>query len=573
MSNVINVGVTNELSTSYLTYSVAIFGRALPSAIDGLKIAQRRIILGLKDLNLSPSGAYKKVSRLEGHVLGSYHPQGGCSGTAINMGQACSFRYPLTDIHGNVGGSLQSGRSVGQSTSEDGPAAARYLEVKSSSLTHKIFIEEIDKVSIGWRDNYDGSTQEVVEIVPTLPALLINGSNGIASGYAANHTSYQLEEVIDGTIALLKNPNLSFKQLNKHITGPDLPNGARIEASSSMLEAMETGRGAFRVFGEWKFDKVKRGKTSLRDAIIITSLASGSSERFLEKVREGLESEKISGIVDAIDLSSRDGIEIHLVLKPNSDKDLILNQLLAHTTLSESISVNATAMSGALPEVYGIKEIILKWIDKRKECLILRFKDEKSQIDKKIHILDGLLKILSKIDVAIKIIKNSKTKEEAKNGLISKFSIDEVQANAVLAMTLSKLVNVETLELKSERENLLSRGQELDDLITEDAKLVSYISKELRDLRKFGDGRRSKLIPEGSITFSKPKIVKNTIKKTKLPTTQEKIKAEAKTLGVKRTEVKAFFEGNVGKGNLYALWKQFLTEKQSKKRRKRKINT
>ena len=191
-SELIPVSLSQELKESYLGYSIAIFNRALPSVVDGLKSAQRRIILGLKDLNLRPEGQYKKVSRLEGHALGSYHPQGGCAGTAINMGQATAFRYILTDIHGNVGGSIQSGPSVGQSISEDSPAAARYLEVKSTALTQRMFVEEIDKHSCKWRDNYDGSTQEVLEIVPTIPSLLINGAQGIAAGYACHHVSYNL---------------------------------------------------------------------------------------------------------------------------------------------------------------------------------------------------------------------------------------------------------------------------------------------------------------------------------------------------------------------------------------------
>lgn len=570
MNSTVKVDVAKELSSSYLTYSLAIFNRALPSVVDGLKTAQRRIILGLKDLNLSPDGAYKKVSRLEGHVLGNYHPQGGCSGTAINMGQANSFRYPLTAIHGNVGGSLQDGRSVGQATSEDGPAAARYLEVKSSIFTKVVYIDQIDKVSIDWRDNYDGSTQEVSEIVPVLPALLVNGSNGIASGYACNHVPYNLEEVIDGTIAYLSRSNLTTRGLLKYISGPDLQNGARIENSESVKEVIETGRGSLKIFGEWKFEKVKRGKTT-RDAIIITSLASGSSERFLEKVREGLESDKIIGIVDAIDLSSRDGIEIHLILKSGADKDACIQQLLAYTTLSDTISVNATAIDGTLPSTYGVLDIIKIWHEARKGCLRRRFIHEIGQIDTRIHILNGLLKVLAKIDAAIKIIKGSKTKDEARNGLKSKFSIDEIQANAILAMTLSKLIGSETLELQNEMEELGKKKLELEKMLNSDSEMDKFIISELRSCRKLGNGRRSKLIAEGEVSFTKPKVVRVKVAKTKLPTTQEKIKEEAKALGIKRTEVKAFFEQNVGKGGLYGLWKKFIEEKSKNTRKKRKV--
>lgn len=271
------VALTSELQTSYLTYSVAIFNRALPSVSDGLKTAQRRIILGLKDLNLKPDGQHKKVSRLEGHVLGSYHPQGGCAGTAINMGQAEGFRYLLTDIHGNVGGSLQSGPSVGQSISEDSPAAARYLEIKSSALTQQLFINEIDKHSCAWRDNYDGSTQEVVEIIPSLPALLVNGAQGIAAGYACHHVSYNLSEVIKGVVEYIKTPSITPKRLFSIIKGPDLPNGARILSDDAVFTAFEKGSGTLKIYGTWEKEQIPYGKRSKRDCIKVTSLADRKS--------------------------------------------------------------------------------------------------------------------------------------------------------------------------------------------------------------------------------------------------------------------------------------------------------
>ena len=424
-SELIPVSLSQELKESYLAYSIAIFNRALPSVVDGLKSAQRRIILGLKDLNLRPEGQYKKVSRLEGHVLGSYHPQGGCAGTAINMGQATAFRYILTDIHGNVGGSIQSGPSVGQSISEDSPAAARYLEVKSTALTQRMFVEEIDKHSCKWRDNYDGSTQEVLEIVPTIPSLLINGAQGIAAGYACHHVSYNLSEVIKGVTEYIKNPHITSKSLFRYIKGPDLPNGARILNDDIIFQVFDKGSGSLKIYGSWEVKKITYGKKSTRDAIIITSLASGNSERFLDRLKEGVESEKIVGVIDASDHSSRDGIEIQIVLKAGTDPNEVISQLLAFTNLYDTIGVNATAISNGLPVVLGVKDVIAEWYIARCEALRNRYKAECDRLSDKIHILSGLLIILADIDEVVKLIRESKTKDIASEKLKKRWKLSD----------------------------------------------------------------------------------------------------------------------------------------------------
>ena len=356
------------------------------------------------------------------------------------MGQADGFRYLLTDIHGNVGGSIQSGPSTGQSISEDAPAAARYLEVKSTSLTQALYIGEIDKHSCQCRDNYDGSTQEVIEIVPTIPALLINGAQGIAAGYACNHVSYNLSEVIKGTIEYIKNPRITPKSLFRFIKGPDLPNGARILFDDAVFNAFDKGSGTLKTYGTWEVKKVPHGKRSTRDAIIITSLASGSSERFLEKLKDAVESEKIIGVIDAQDHSSRDGIEIQVVLKTGIEANTVISQLLAFTNLSDSIGVNATAISGNLPTILGVKDIIAEWYNARCEALRLRYGAECARLGDKIHILDGLLTILADIDEVIKLIKGSKTKEIAAGKLKKRWKLTDVQVQAVLSMPLSRLV-------------------------------------------------------------------------------------------------------------------------------------
>jgi len=561
LQNVLQVSLSEELQSSYLTYSVAIFNRALPSVVDGLKSAQRRIILGLKDLSLKPDGQYKKVSRLEGHVLGSYHPQGGCAGTAINMGQSVAFRYLLTDIHGNVGGSIQSGPSVGQSISEDAPAAARYLEVKSTALTQRMLVDEIDKHSCQWRDNYDGSTKEVVEIVPMLPSLLINGAQGIAAGYACHHISYNLGEVIKGVTEYIKNPRLTSKSLFKFIKGPDLPNGARILNDDCVFQAFDKGSGSLKIYGTWEVKKIAHGKRSTRDAIIITSLASGSSERFLEKLKEGVESEKIVGVIDAQDHSSRDGIEIQVILKTGTDPQEVIGQLLAFTNLYDTIGVNATAISGCLPTIFGVKDIIAEWYDARCEALRNRYRAECDRLNDKIHILDGLLTILADIDEVVKLIRSSKTKETAAEKLKKRWKLSDAQTSAVLAMPLSRLVNAEKLELQSQKFDLEVQVALLMGIIGDQAQMNAHIIAQVESLKEFADKRRTKIVDKSEIGVEKAKTTTSSgTRRVKLPSAKDKIKEEGKKMGMKRTELAKFFADNAGSTDIKAKWSQFVED-------------
>lgn len=577
-SELISVSLSQELKESYLAYSIAIFNRALPSVVDGLKSAQRRIILGLKDLNLRPEGQYKKVSRLEGHVLGSYHPQGGCAGTAINMGQATAFRYILTDIHGNVGGSIQSGPSVGQSISEDSPAAARYLEVKSTALTQRMFVEEIDKHSCKWRDNYDGSTQEVLEIVPTIPSLLINGAQGIAAGYACHHVSYNLSEVIKGVTEYIKNPHITSKSLFKYIKGPDLPNGARILNDDIIFQVFDKGSGSLKIYGSWEVKNITYGKKSTRDAIIITSLASGNSERFLDRLKEGVESEKIVGVIDASDHSSRDGIEIQIVLKAGTNPNEVISQLLAFTNLYDTIGVNATAISSGLPVVLGVKNVIAEWYTARCEALRNRYRAECDRLGDKIHILNGLLIVLADIDEVVKLIRESKTKDIASEKLKKRWKLSDAQVQAVLTMPLSRLVNAEKLELESQKSDLEAKQIELQEIINDPSKMDEHIILQIGSFKDLGDKRRSQFVSKDSIGVEKAKTTSiGGVRRVKLPNPKDKIKDEGKKIGMKRTELTKFFVENAGNTDLKVKWTQFkedwkhnwsLTTRQGKTERK-----
>lgn len=560
-NNITQVEVGSELAADYMLYSCSIFNRALPSIVDGLKTAQRRIILGLADLNLKPDGAFKKVSRLEGHVLGLYHPQGGCASTAINMGQADTFRYPLTNIHGNVGGSIQSGKALGKTISDDPPAAARYLEVKATPFTQEVLISEMDRVSHEWIDNYDGSTQEIVNFVPRLPSLLINGATGIASGYACKHLPYNLREVCDGTSYVIENPNCSSSELNKIILGPDLPGGARI-IQDGVADILETGSGAVDVYGEWKVTTCNYGKRQTRDMIVVTELATGSAERFLEKTRDALEAEKFDGVADITDLSCKDEIQIQVILKKNASVDKVLAGLLQYTNLYCRISSNAVGMRGHLPEQLGVKDIILTWYEARQLCLIKKFRHALEKNLSRIEILDGLLIICDNLDEAIKMIRNSKDKQTAVAGLIKKFKLSQAQAQAVMSMTLSQLVKSEKAQLLAEKKSLLSHNKKLEDLIENKNSLDSYILSELKSLRDtYGDDRRTRILKNLPITVSKVKQSVARQKKEKSATPQtslEKIKQEAKSVGITRKNLNKFIEDCKSQGKpITKAWPSF----------------
>ena len=535
----------DEVSQSYLLYSCSIFNRALPNIVDGLKTAQRRIILGLKDLGLQSSGAYKKVSRLEGHVLGSYHPNGGCAGTAINMGQCDAFRYPLTNIHGNVGGSIQVGERVGQCLDESPPAAARYLEIKSTSLTDEIFLKECDKHISEWRANYDGSTQEISYFVPSLPTLLLNGSTGIATGFAANHVPYNALEVINATIATLENPNITTSELRTYITAPDFPHYPRI-LDKNLDIVIETGSGSLELYGEWEFIEIPYKKKSKRNAIKIHSLASGNSEKFVEQTYKAIEEEKISGVAEVSNLSSRHGIEILVILKANTSHEEILPQLLKYTCLFDTIGVNATGLlpNENIPRRFGVKEIILNWYDYRSKGLVSRFKSNLLAYQQRLEVLEGFIIISNNIDRVMEIIKSSTTTSKAAELLSSEFNLTDLQTKAILDMSLKSLVKNEVSKLKSEKKELSSKVDKLTKLINSTNLLKKHIIKELTDLKELfsNDKRRTKVIKSIG-KFTQPKQPKPTE-----PTLKDLIVSEGKELGMSSRDIKKFLEDNVGSG-------------------------
>lgn len=497
----------SEVSDSYLLYACSIFNRALPNVVDGLKTAQRRIILGLNDLNLRSDGPFKKVSRLEGHTLGCYHPNGGCAGTAINMGQCNTFRYPLTNIHGNVGGSIQVGSRVGQSLDESPPAAARYLEIKSTTLTDEVFLKECDKHISTWIPNYDGSTEEITHFVPSLPTLLVNGSTGIAVGFASNHVPYNALEVINATQALLENPNLSIADLRKYVSAPDFPHYPRVLDKNIDL-VLETGSGTLELYGEWEFVEVPYKKKSKRSAIKVTSLASGNSEKFVDQIYKAVAEEKIDTIAEVSNLSSRHGLEIMIILKANTDPSVVLSQLLKYTCLFDTIGVNATGLlpNESIPRKFGFREIVKHWYEFRASGLVSRFKASLLACQHRLEILDGLIVVVNNIDRVIEIVKTSESIAKAAELLKSEFQLTDLQAKAILDISLKSLVKTEVAKLLTEKKKVSAEASLLTKRINSPAEVKKYIIRELESLKSIfaEDKRRTKLTQ--SIEQSPPAV-------------------------------------------------------------------
>jgi DNA gyrase/topoisomerase IV subunit A len=551
-----SVSIVSELVSDFLAYSTAIYNRALPDIVDGLKAAQRRVVVGLGDLALSSDSPYCKVSRLEGHVLGRYHPQGGCAGTVINMGQQGSVRYTLTDIHGNCGGSIQTGQAVGQLISEDPPAAARYLEVRATSLCEQLYLSQIKKGLGDWRPNYDGTVNEPVRFIPTLPALLLTGSQGIASGYACHHISYNMRDVISATCAWIKNKKLTESQfLAKFSNPPEPPQGGRILKNEKIAEIIRTGSGQVTAYGKWEMDdKLKWGKRSNRPALVITCLASGSSEKFLEKVRDLADAGKLPGLLDAADHSSRDGIRIVLVTKTIEDRSHILNVLLSSSTGLKhlhNVSCVAVGMDGR-PVTVGAKQVIESWYEARVEYLVQVHTEEVNKIKIRYNRLEAVLKILGDLDKFLKIVRGAKDKEQAAEKVSKAWKLTLDLAKHVIGVPVSTLITTESEKVKAECKELEQQIAKLLPLCSPGGDLDIYICGQITALRPLCDPARSVWMAEG--------IPETPQTKPAVKGERERIVEEGKAIGLTSRAVNRWLKENLGTGKLVSKWEDYKAE-------------
>jgi len=543
------VSITNELIQDFLSYSTAIYNRALPDIVDGLKVAQRRVLMGMSDLNLQSSSAYCKVTKLEGNVLGKYHPQGNCSSTIINMGQQCTMRYALTDIHGNAGGSIQTGEYSGQMVSEDPPAAPRYLEVRATKVAETLYMSEVDKGLGDWRPNYDGTSSELVRYVPKLPALLLTGAQGIASGYACHYVPYNLVDVVTATRAWIKNKAISDKSLlAKFSHPPELPQGGRVVKDTGFTDSLREGRGSITVFGEWEtHDDMKWGKRSTRPALIITRLANGSSERFLDRVRTLAEEDKLPGLLDAADHSSREGVRIVLVTKTKEQRNQLITVLVhGNTGLKYTHNVNCVAVGlDNKPRTVGVKEAISTWYQEREKYLISKYTKEVDELSERLVRLLSIIKVLKDIDKFIDILKKSKDKESAINRVSKTWKMEIDMAKYVISIPISTLIRTEKESVEKECDDVKNKMRDLKPLCHTGRELDDTICSQIASLRPLGGPARALWMTES---------IPETPSRKRGSTGEEKMIEQGKTIGLSSRYVKRWLKENIGKQKIEERW-------------------
>jgi DNA gyrase subunit A len=553
--SITTVSIVDELKHDFLSYSTAIFNRSLPDIVDGLKVSQRRVLLALKDLDLTPSSSYCKVTRVEGHTLGTYHPQGNCSGTIINLGQQSAQRYTLTDLHGNAGGSIQTGEYAGQMVSDDSPAAARYLEVRSTLISQKLYIEQVIKGVGEWRDNYDGSNQEPVRIIPLLPTLLLTGTQGIASGYACSHISWPLSDVANATIAWIKSPKMRDRTLaGKFTHPPEPPQGGRIARDEGVTQALLTGKGAVTSYGQWaKDDSILWGKRSKRPGLIITRLAQGSSERFLDKVRELAEAEKLPGLVDASDHSSRDGIRIVLVFKTAENRDLSIPCLVKNTGLKHVHNVSCVAVGiDGKPVAVGVRQAIEHWYKARINYLCELHGKEMREWRVKELKLNAVITVLNDLDVFINVVKKSSTKEQAVEKVMKRWKLSKELAIYVISIPISSLIGAEIGSVREDLETAKSKAFDLERLSHPGGDLDVYICGQIASVRCLESPARSVWMTESILeTPPAPRGRKDAMK------------IEAEKAGISSKKFNKWLKENLGKGDLDSRWKEFIESSKS----------
>lgn len=480
----IDVNIEDEMKESYIDYAMSVIvGRALPDVRDGLKPVHRRILYSMFELGMTPDKAYRKSARIVGDVLGKYHPHGDTAvyDSMVRMAQDFSIRYPLVDGHGNFG-----------SIDGDSAAAMRYTEARMSRLSLEL-LSDINKDTVDFIPNFDETLKEPVVLPSRFPNLLVNGSSGIAVGMATNIPPHNLNEVIDGTIALIDNPDMPLDEILGYIKGPDFPTGGIILGKSGIREAYATGRGKV----------ITRSKTDIEDMgggksrIVVTEIPyMVNKSRLIERIAELVRDKRIEGISDIRDESDRDGMRIVIETKRDENPEIILNYLFKHTQMQETFGVILLALVDDEPKIMGLKEMLFHYIDHQRDVVTRRTKFDLEKAEARSHILEGLLTALDHIDAVIKLIRGSETAQIAKEGLMDNFNLSEKQAQAILDMRLQRLTGLEREKIEAEYRETQENIKYLKSILADDNKLYNIIKEELTAIKgKFGDERRTEIIP------------------------------------------------------------------------------
>lgn len=481
---IIPVNIEDELKRSYLGYAVSmIIARALPDVRDGLKPVQRRILMAMNDLNLTPNAHYRKSAKIAGDTSGNYHPHGEqiIYPTMVRMAQDFNARYPLIDGQGNMG-----------SIDGDPPAAMRYTEMRMSQFAMEM-LEDLDKDTVDWQPNYDQTRNEPLVLPAKFPNLLCNGSAGIAVGMATNIPPHNLSEVVDATIHLIDHPDATVSDLTQYIKGPDFPTGGLILGTRGIQQAYETGRGQITMQAQATIEPQESGKTQ----IVITELPyQVNKARLIENIAELVKNKKVDGITGLDDFSDRTGMRVVIELRRDAHPRRVLNYLLKHTALRCNFGVIMLALVDGTPRVLNLKQIISLYIEHRKEIIVRRTRFDLEKAKSRAHILEGLRIALQYLDEIIKIIRESPSAEVARTTMMSRFGLSQVQAEAILNMLLRQLTGLERDKIENEYRELLRHIAFLEDILANPQRVLEIIKQELKALKdKLGDDRRTRIIP------------------------------------------------------------------------------
>ena len=480
---IVQVDIEKEMKSAYIDYSMSVIvSRALPDVRDGLKPVHRRVLFGMRELGVTSSKAYKKSARIVGEVLGKYHPHGDSSVyfSMVRMAQEWSLRYPLVDGQGNFG-----------SVDGDNPAAMRYTEARLTKIAEEV-LQDLDKKTVDFQLNFDDTLEEPTVLPTRVPNLLINGASGIAVGMATNMPPHNLTEVINATFAYIKNNDITIDELMEYVKAPDFPTRGIIYGHEGVKEAYRTGKGRVVVRAKTHVETSSSG----REKIIVTEIPYlVNKKELIEKTAELVNEKKIDGIVYANDESDRNGMRIVFALKKDAIANVVLNKLYKYTSLQNSFSVNNIALVKGRPKLLNLKELIKYFVEHRHDVVIRRTQFELDQAEKKAHILEGLLIALDHLDEVIKLIRASKTPEEARTGLMERFELSEIQARAILDMRLQKLTGLEREKLKEEYAELMKLIIHLKAILGDEQMRMDIIKEELTEVQgKYGDTRRTEII-------------------------------------------------------------------------------
>ncbi|MDT8308936.1 MAG: DNA gyrase subunit A, partial [Bacteroidales bacterium] len=480
---IIKVNIENQMKSAYIDYSMSVIvSRALPDVRDGLKPVHRRVLYGMLDLGVLSNRSYKKSARIVGEVLGKYHPHGDSSvyDAMVRMAQEWSLRYPLVDGQGNFG-----------SIDGDSPAAMRYTEARLQKIAEEM-IADIDKNTVDFQFNFDDTLKEPTVMPAAIPQLLVNGASGIAVGMATNMAPHNLNEVIDGVVAYIDNNDITIDELMTHIKAPDFPTGGLIYGYDGVKEAYHTGRGRVVVRGEAEIEIAENGG---RDTIIVTSIPyQVNKAEMIKKTADLVHDKKLDGIAALRDESDRNGLRIVYEIKRDANPNVVLNKLYKMTWLQSSFSINNIALVNGRPMLLNLKDLIKYYVEHRHEVLIRKTKYELQEAEKKAHVLEGLLIALDHLDAVIALIRASQTVEEARNGLMEKFALSEIQARAILEMRLQKLTGLERKKVKEEYDELIKLIEYLRTILDDEVMRFKIIKDKLLEVKeKFGDPTRTEI--------------------------------------------------------------------------------